>query len=375
MPELLPLSFLPLLFFALTAILNAFTFPRLRKNQTTSSTPFVSILIPMRNEATNIAATARSLLQQNYPNFEILILDDNSTDDSAKIALQAAEGDPRLRIIQGSALPAGWLGKPWACHQLTTHARADHLLFTDADARWQPDALAALMAEFTRTQAHLLTIWPTQISQTWGERLVVPLMALAIQAYLPILAVHHLPWKIFAHAMGQCLLFKRAAYQQIGGHKTIKSAIVDDMAFAYAIKSHKLRLRAAEGNGLIQTRMYHNWPEVRAGFAKNILAGHGNSLIFLIFSTLFHWWIFIIPWLLTLQYSMFAPQSLGIPITFALLGVLTRALTACVTHQRIKDAFLMPISVILMTIIAAQAVRWHISGGPQWKGRALKPTC
>ncbi len=375
MPELLPLSFLPLLFFALIAILNAFTFPRLRKNQATSSTPFVSILIPMRNEATNIAATARSLLQQNYPNFEILILDDNSTDDSAKIALQAAKGDPRLRIIQGSALPAGWLGKPWACHQLTTHARADHLLFTDADARWQPDALAALMDEFTRTQADLLTIWPTQISLTWGERLVVPLMALAIQAYLPILAVHHLPWKIFAHAMGQCLLFKRAAYQQIGGHKTIKSAIVDDMAFAYAIKSHKLRLRAAEGNGMIQTRMYHNWPEVRAGFAKNILAGHGGSLIFLFFSTLFHWWMFVVPWLLALQYSVSDLQSIGIPITFALLGVLTRALTASVTQQRVKDALLMPISVILMTIIAAQAVRWHISGGPQWKGRALKPTC
>jgi chlorobactene glucosyltransferase len=374
MPELLPLSFLPLLFFALTAILNAFTFPRLRKNQPPSSTPFVSILIPMRNEATVIAATVPSLLRQNYPNFEILILDDNSTDDSAKIALQAAGGDPRLRIIQGNALPEGWIGKPWACHQLTTHTRADYLLFTDADVHWEADALAALMAESTRTQADLLTVWPTQISLTWGERLVVPLMALATQAYLPILAVHHLPWKIFAHAMGQCLLFKRTAYQQIGGHETVKSAIVDDMAFAYAIKSHKLRLRAADGNRLIQTRMYQNWPEVRAGFAKNILAGHGGSLTFLLLSTLFHWWLFVLPWLLVIQVSIVDIRSTHALIVFALLGVLTRALSASVTHQRVTDALLMPISVILMTLIAAQAIRWHIGGGPQWKGRNLKQT-
>lgn len=367
------LSFLPLIFFALTAILNAFSFPRLRKNKNPFFQPSLKILIPMRNEAAVIAETVRSLLAQDYPNFEILILDDGSTDDSAKLAVQAADGDPRLSILQGRDLPAGWLGKPWACQQLAQRAHADYLLFSDADVRWDASAVSALMAEATRTNADLLTAWPTQISVSWGERLVVPLIAFTIQAYLPILAVHHLPWPIFAHAMGQCLLFKRAAYQQIGEHETVRAEIVDDMAFAYAIKGRRLRLRAVDGNGLIQTRMYQNWGQVRAGFAKNILAGHGGSLTFLLFSTVFHWWMFVIPWIFVIRYSIFEYSSNFFAVlSLALLGILTRALTAAVTRQRVRDALLMPVSVFLMTLIAAQAVRWHFGGGPHWKGRQMK---
>jgi chlorobactene glucosyltransferase len=377
MPDLLLLSFLPLISFALTAILNAFTFPRLRNNKSLITNPLITVLIPMRNEAAVIAETVRSWLAQDYPNFEILILDDGSTDDSAKIAREAAGGDFRLTILQGSALPDGWLGKPWACHQLTAQARGETLLFTDADVRWEPSALSALVAESQRTNADLLTVWPTQITHTWGERLVVPLMGFAIQAYLPVLAVHHLPWPVFAHAMGQCLLFKRPAYEKIGGHQAVKAEIVDDMAFAYAIKRHNLRLRAADGNGLIQTRMYQNWNQVRDGFAKNILSGHGNRLAFLLFSTVFHWWMFILPWILVIGYAIFDTRILDFSniefsiIAFALLGVLTRALTAAVTRQRVGDALLMPVSVLLMTMIAAQSVRWRYGSGPRWKGRQI----
>ncbi len=375
------ISFSPLFYFALTAILNAFTFPRLQPRSLVIR-PLVSVLIPMRNEAAVIAETVRSLLAQDYPNFEIIILDDGSTDDSAKIAREAAGGDSRLTILQGSGLPSGWLGKPWACQQLAAQAHGESLLFTDADVRWEPSALSALAAESQQTDADLLTVWPTQITQTWGERLVVPLMALTIQAYLPILAVHHLPPAIFAHAMGQGLLFKRSAYEQIGGHQAIKAEIIDDMAFARAIKRHKLRLRAADGNGLIKTRMYQNWNQAREGFAKNILAGHGNSLALLGFSTIFHWWMFVLPWILVirdsifdtriLEYSIFEYSSIEFTIFgFALLGILIRALTAAITRQRVGDAVLMPVSVLLMTVIAAQAIRWHFGGGPQWKGRRI----
>ncbi len=365
------ISFTPLLFFALTAILNAFTFPRLRPRSLVTR-PLVSVLIPMRNEAAVIAETVRTWLTQDYPNFEILILDDGSTDDSAKIAREAAGGDSRLTIIRGSRLPSGWLGKPWACQQLAAQACGENLLFTDADVRWEPTALSALAAESQQTGADLLTVWPTQISVTWGERLIVPLMALTIQAYLPILAVHHLPPAIFAHAMGQCLLFKRSAYDQIGGHQVIKAEIVDDMAFARAIKRHQLRLRAADGNGLIKTRMYQNWNQVRDGFAKNILAGHGNSVALLFLSTIFHWWMFVLPWILVIEDSIFEYSSIEFTIFgFALLGGMTRALTAAITRQRVADAVLMPVSVMLMTVIAAQAILWRFGGGPQWKGRKI----
>jgi len=382
------LSFLPLLLFALIAILNAFTFPRLRQPSVPASAspfenplafPLVSVLIPMRNESAVIAETIRSLLAQDYPSLQILLLDDHSTDHSAEITLAAANGDPRLSVSAGKPLPPGWTGKVWACHQLAEQAAGEYLLFTDADVRWQSGAISALMAEAQRTSSDLLTVWPTQSTQTWGERLVVPLMAFSILAYLPVLAVHYIPWPVFAAAMGQCLLFRRAAYQQIGGHAAIKNQVVDDMAFAYAIKRRRLRLRAAEANGLIQTRMYQNWPQVRDGFAKNILAGHSNSLLFLLLSTVFHWWLFIIPWFLLFARLAASVFSFSNPFTYpfwwptliGFLGILVRALTAVISRQRLFDSLLMPVSVFLMTLIALRAIQWHFTGGPQWKGRSL----
>lgn len=367
MPEiLLAISLSPLILFALIAALNVFSFPRLRAAPPPQTAPRVSVLIPMRNESAVIAPTIQSLLAQDYPNLEILLLDDQSVDDSAAVALSAAGQDPRLSVITGDSPPPGWLGKPWACHQLIKHATGDYLLFTDADVRWQPGAISALVHEAQKTRADLLTVWPTQETVTWSERLVIPLMGFSILAYLPALAVHHSPWPVFAAAIGQCLLFRRAAYDEIGGHAAIKSAILDDMAFAYAIKRHNLRLRCAEAAGFIVTRMYQNWAQVRDGYAKNIIAGHGDSLAFLAFSTIFHCWMFIAPWL-------WATLSGGqlLPILFTLLGVSTRLLAAKFTGQRLRDAFLMPVSVILMTIIALRAVQWRLIGGGQWKGREI----
>lgn len=365
------LSFSPLIIFAIIAILNALTFPRLRQSSAVLlSNPLVSVLIPMRNEAQGIAQTVQSLLAQDYPNLEILLLDDNSSDNCAALAKTAANNDLRLRVFSGLSLPPGWLGKTWACHQLSKQARGNYLLFTDADVRWEPGAISALMAEAQKTRSDLLTVWPTQTTVTRGERLVVPLMGFSILAYLPVLAVHYTPWPVFAAAMGQCLLFRRAAYQKVGGHAAIQDKITDDMAFAYAIKRGHLRLRAADASGLIQTRMYNNWPQVRDGFAKNILTGHGNSVLLLLLSAIFHWWLFIVPWFLLIHFSL-SHQSFIFPLLLISLGFAIRALTAATTRQRILDSVFMPISVFLMTIIAIQSIRWHFSGGTQWKGRKI----
>lgn len=355
-----------LVLFALIAILNALTFPRLGTRPRSSGKgkqPFVSVLIPARNEAAVIADTVRAWLAQTYPNFELLILDDQSLDGTAEVAWQAAGGDLRLRLLTGAPLPAGWKGKNWACHQLSQAARGEVLVFTDADVRWAPGALQALLDEMERTRADLLTIWPTQETHTWAERLVVSLIAFAVQAYLPVWAVHYLPWPIFSAAMGQCLAFRRPAYERIGGHAAVRAALVEDMALGYAIKGARLRLRAADGAGLISARMYRNWREVREGFAKNIIGGYGNSVFLVLLSTIFHWSLFVFPWL----WLFFDPLQGSLLIA---LGVLTRALTAAATRQRVGDALFLPLSVILMTVITAQAIYWHFTGGPRWKGRA-----
>ncbi|MCA9973233.1 MAG: glycosyltransferase, partial [Anaerolineales bacterium] len=348
-----------------TAVSNFLLFPRLRPAPAPAQ-PFVSILIPARNEAAVIGRTLRGLLAQTAVHFELLLLDDASTDGTSEVARAAAAGDPRVRILHGAPLPPGWLGKNWACQQLGAAARGDLLVFADADVQWQPDALAALLAAQTRTNADLLTVWPTQTTVTWAERLVVPAMALAILAYLPILPVHHAPWPAFAAANGQCLAFRRAAYTAVGGHAAVRAHIVEDVALARRVKQAGLRLRMADGSRLIGCRMYTGWPQVRDGFAKNILAGHANSVPFLLASTLFHWLVFVFPWLwLLLTGSLWA-------LALALLGVGLRLATAVFTHQRPLDALLMPVTVLLMTRIAAQAVAWHYGGGPRWKGRVIE---
>lgn len=370
---------------AVIAIVNTLTFPRLKPARPSAGLPRISILIPARNEAGVIGQTVGSLLVQTYPHFELIILDDNSNDDTSAVARAAAQGDPRLRLIAGASLPRGWLGKNWACHQLTQAATGEWLIFSDADVHWSPTALAALVAEMSRTQADLLTVWPTQQTNSWGERLVVPLMALVILGYLPVLLVHHTPWPSLAAANGQCLAFRRKAYEKVGGHAALRDNILEDVNFARRIKANGFRLRMADGAGLISCRMYQDWPSVRDGYAKNILAGYGGSVLFLILATVFHWLVFLFPWLLLMinnQVSILNRQRFLFidnwqltvnywPLVLIVLGLGIRMLTAAVTRQRLVDALLMPVSVLLMTRIAAQALWWHWHGGPKWKGRMI----
>ncbi|MGC9467009.1 MAG: glycosyltransferase [Anaerolineae bacterium] len=359
-------------------ILNVFTFPRLGQAPAPTTHPKVSILIPARNEGAVIGQTVRRLLVQTYPNLEILVLDDDSTDGTRQAALTAGAGDPRLEVIQGQPLPPGWLGKNWACHQLSKVASGDILIFTDADVIWSPDAVSKLVGEMQHSGSDLQTVWPTQITKTWPERLTVPLMAFVIVGYLPLLAVHHTPWSIFAAAMGQCLAFRRPIYSTIGGHQAVRQSIIEDVTFAKRVKQAGGRLRVADGDGVISCRMYQSWPEVRRGFAKNILAGHGNSIPFLLLSWAFHWLLWLCPWI-WLAAGAWLPANTWLrtcwpewPLLLVALGVGIRALTAAFSRQRVRDAVWMPISTLLMAIIASQAIWWHLRyGGPRWRGRTI----
>ena len=377
-------------------VVNLFTFPRLAPSpegnnppQQTEKPLQISLLIPARNEAAVIRDTLTGLLKQTGATFEVLLLDDHSTDNTAALALEAARGDPRLRVLAGEPLPAGWGGKNWACHQLAAAATGEWLVFTDADVTWRPGALASLTAALARTQADLLTVWPTQVTITWAERLVVPLMALVILGYLPVLLVHHLGWPAFAAANGQCMAFRRRAYTTIGGHAAVAGRVLEDVTLARRVKAHGLRLRMIDAAGMLTCRMYHDWPSVRDGYAKNILAGYG-SIIALLLATLFHWLIFLGPWLwLALGWTLPPlawPTITGISITpptwwvwptwpllLLLIGVFVRGASAAKTQQRIRDAAALPVSVLLMTIIAGRAVYWQIRyGGPRWKGRVIR---
>jgi chlorobactene glucosyltransferase len=368
---------------AIIACVNALTFPRLKPHpslQEGEGWGKVYVLIPARDEADVIADTVRAMVAQTHADFTLILLDDGSTDDTAGVARRAANGDPRLQIIAGTPLPSGWLGKNWACQQLATAAKADIgdaiLIFCDADVQWTSDALAALLAEMERTDRagrtpDLLTVWSTQTTITWGERLVVPLMALVILGYLPAPLVHYTPFPVFAAANGQCLAFRRRAYDAIGGHAAVKASIIDDIALARRIKACGCRLRMADGAGVIGCRMYRDWAGVRDGYAKNIIAGYG-SVGALLLATVFHYAIFFLPFVWALAGWELGAWDAAIIAAWIILGLGVRALTAAVTRQRIGDAIFMPVSVLLMTVIAARAIYWRVRyGGARWKGRTI----
>lgn len=375
------------------ALLNAATFPRLRPAPgPASGSPAISVLVPARDEAATIGTTVEELLRQDPPPLEVIVLDDGSTDGTAEAALAAAarvgrdlgaDAAARLRLVTGEPLPDGWAGKAWACRQLAAEARGGLLLFTDADTRWGPGALAALAAERERSRADLLTAWPTQTTLTWGERLTVPLMALAVLGYLPALLANGSAQPLMAAANGQCLLFTREAYDAIGGHERVAATVLDDVVFARAVKRSGRRLRMVDGAGLVGCRMYRGWAEARDGFGKNILAGYGGSLAALGAATIFHWLVFLGPWAWLAVGPLVPPGAGGAaggagilagswplwPLALGAAGIAVRAVTAAATRQRVGDALLMPVSVVLMTLVARRAATWARSGGPRWKGR------
>jgi chlorobactene glucosyltransferase len=345
-------------------LLNVWLFPRLgRGDAWTGAWPRVSVLIPARDEAAVIEQTVRALDGQDYPDLEIIVLDDHSGDGTGALA-RAVGG--RVRVIDGVSLPEGWAGKNWACHQLAEAASGDVLVFTDADVRWESGALRALVGQMQAARADLMTVWPTQTTVTWGERLVVPLMALVVLAYLPVVGVHYVPLAMFGAANGQCMAWRRQAYQQVGGHGRVRDNVLEDVTLARLVKAAGLRLWMADGDGLIGCRMYQDWNAVRRGYAKNIIAGYGGVLPLLL-AAVFHWAVFLFPWGWLMLGGGWLALALGVN------GLLLRMLTAAWTRQRVLDGLLMPVSVLLMTVIAGQALYWQWRfGGPVWKGRVVR---
>ena len=354
---------------------NLLSFPSLSESEVSSRKAKVSVLIPARNEEAVIGSSIRSLLRQSYSRMEIFILNDSSDDGTEVVAVEASGNDRRLQVIPGKPVPRGWLAKNWACQQLAEQASGEILIFADADVKWHPRALDSLICEMERTGASMLAVMPTQKTVSWPERLCVPLMALAIHAYLPASAVHRTTHPLLAAANGQCLAFRRTAYERVDGHASVRENILDDVGLARRVKGAGLPLHMAEADGLITCRMYRDWTTVREGYAKNILAGFGG-VAGLFAGTVFHWVVFVFPWCL---FGLgFTGEGVPWHPYWALLlvsaGVCVRAISAWRTGQRAVDALLLPVSVLLMTGIAIQAVWWHWRyGGPLWKGRRAVP--
>jgi chlorobactene glucosyltransferase len=254
--------------------------------------PLISICIPARNEERNIRRCVENLLAQDYPNFEVIVLEDRSTDSTPEILRQlvlesntsshpqgvllkrgqSQERTPTLHIINGSELPADWAGKPHALYQASAAARGEWLCFVDADTFLSPTTLSACYVKAIETKADMFTIMTFQIMGSFWEKVVMPLVMTALSVGFSPRKVND-PGRRDAIANGQFILIKRPVYEAIGGHESVKDQIVEDKAISEQVKWNGFRLIVADGMHVARTRMYTSLPEMWEGWTKNIYLG------------------------------------------------------------------------------------------------------
>ena len=238
--------------------------------------PRISVIVPARNESRNIRRCVECLLAQTYPNFELIVLDDRSTDATAAILRGFAIRDERLRVLPGAELPPGWAGKPYALFQAEKAARGEWLCFVDADTFSAPAALASVFAKARETGADLFSIMTAQEVPTFWERVVLPLVFTGLSVGFSPHKVND-PGRTDAIANGQFIFIRRSVYAAVGGHEKLKASIVEDKDLAALVKGAGYRLVLADGRQVAQTRMYTSLPEMWEGWTKNIFLGLRGS--------------------------------------------------------------------------------------------------
>ena len=236
--------------------------------------PRVSVVIPARNESRNIERCARSVLGAAYPNFEVIVVDDHSTDGTGEIARAIAREDSRLHVVDAPALPEGWFGKQWACATGASAANGTLLLFTDADTRHSPDLLARAVNALRARGADLLSVAGNQEMHSFWERVIQPQMfALLSIRYGGSEHVSNAKRPVDAIANGQFILVRRDSYDAIGGHAAVRDRVAEDMAMAQLLVAARRRIALFVANDQLSTHMYASLAELIAGWGKNIYAG------------------------------------------------------------------------------------------------------
>ena len=381
-----------LLLVTLNVALNwrLFVAPRSHRFDPSAPTPLVSVLVPARNEARRIAPCVESLLCQDYPNYELLVLDDNSDDQTAEVVMSlglSREKTSNHRLFAGRPLPEGWTGKAWACQQLAAAARGEYLLFTDADTVHEPAALGACVHHAMQTDAALLSAWPCQVTGSWSERAVIPLVYVLLLGALPHYFLHRLQRRpeyargvsgktleTLGAANGQYLLFRRDAYETIGGHAAVRDHLVEDVALGRMIAARTasgLRLINCDGSKLVRCRMYTAFPEVWEGFTKNLRAAFAESS--------FSFWLFgalqvaglLLPFVFACLPSV-SGRWWWVPAAQVVWIYALRLMLAARFRTSFLGVWLHPVGQALSLLIGLNSWRLSSQKGVTWKGRIYR---
>jgi len=313
-----------------------------------AASPVVTIVVPARNEEACVGDCLASLVAQTGVAFEIIMVDDHSTDRTAEIARSFAE----VRVISAGPLPEGWTGKNNALIAGVKQARGEWLLFTDADTVHLPGSLARALEEAKNERVDLLSYSPQQVVVTFAEKVVMPVIFAELAAQYPPEKVREQGSGVVA-ANGQYMLVKRTVYERLGGHRTVAADVLEDVALARRFKQVGSRVFFRYGGDAVRTRMYRSWEQLCEGWTKNLalLFIHPVKRAVLLAA----WWI--VAWV-------------TLPMVFPVLLLYLRIRRAHFGWRTtiVALAFGPPVFAYLLL----RSARAYAHGGVTWKGRTYE---
>jgi hypothetical protein len=346
---------------------------------TATTLPHISVIIPARNEALRISACLHGLAQQTYRHFDVIVVDDHSTDQTVAVAQQYQQCLPDLQIVASAPLPNGWSGKCWACWQAATQANGSWLLFLDADVTPLPDLLATLATTATTKQVDLISLMPLLELESLAERMLLPAFFSLLYGIYPFQLVNDRQHPL-AFANGPCVFVCHNAYLASGGHRTVSRSVLDDVELARAMKRAGFGLYVADAPDLIRLRMYTNWQTTSEGLGKNAVAGYTNGGQRSIWVGIQQGLIGFGPWSLLLYGWLFQASlpdlAHWLVVGGAISAVATMVWAAWHMHIRFRQnplfGLFYPVGLAIYYGLALRSwVRVRTGLGVTWKGRQL----
>jgi glycosyltransferase involved in cell wall biosynthesis len=340
--------------------------------------PLVSAIIPARDEEATLADCLASVCAQTYPNLEILVVDDRSSDRTAEIARSFAESDPRVRVLTIEHLPDGWTGKTHALQAASGMARGAWFWFLDSDTRHEPDNLAIVMEYARRHNAALASLLPEMRCETFWEAVVQPLAGVVLIQSFPLFWVND-DRKTLAFANGQYILIRREAYEAAGGHHAVRQRFVEDIGLADRVKGLGLPIRVAVAHGIGSTRMYAGLGPLVRGWSRILYDALGRSpwrllgkvLDPLVFSQSGHLALLVaVVLLLTGRAGPLAWWLLGLSVLHHVLSYTLLRRLYLLSVPRSRHVAWFPLANLVMDWVLLRSLRMCLTGHVTWRGTA-----
>jgi hypothetical protein len=331
----------------------------------------VDVCIPARNEASNIEACVEGALSSAGVSVRALVYDDQSTDDTPGILERLALKHGGLVRVPTQSLPDGWNGKQWGCERMGQSSDAAWLLFTDADVRIAPNAIASAVGFARSSGSDLVSTFPREVCGSTGEALVVPLIHFMLLGYLPMGFMRRDGRPSLGAGCGQFLLVRREAWLRSGGHAAFKDSMHDGIKLPRSIRRAGGRTDLFDGTALVECRMYRGFAQTWRGFAKNAYEGLGSVAALVVFTVL-HVVGHVMPWvvLVAAAVSHEVPSAAAWASVGAIAcGLLTRIMLAARFRQPWIGVWLHPVSMLLLTAIQWRSLWLAIAGRRAWRGR------